>query len=98
MTATISNIKTKFKERIGEDIVITVEAGRRRTKTHEGILSEAYPSVFIVELNNGEDDDLYERVSFSYRDILTNTIEVKFPDEVEETEVETEEDKETEEV
>lgn len=94
MTATISNIKTKFKERIGEDIVITVEAGRRRTKTHEGILSEAYPSVFIVELNNGEDDDLYERVSFSYRDILTNTIEVKFPDEVEETEG----DKETEEV
>lgn len=87
MTATISNIKTRFKERIGEDIVITVEAGRRRTKTHEGILSEAYPSVFIVELDNG--DDLYDRVSFSYRDILTNTIEVDFPDEI--TEVEEEE-------
>lgn len=96
MTTTISNIKTKFKERIGEDIVITVEAGRRRTKTHEGVLSEAYPAVFIVELDNGEDDDLYERVSFSYRDILTNTIEVDFPDEI--TEADLEEEKEIEEV
>lgn len=80
MTTTISNIKTRFKERIGEDIVITVEAGRRRTRTHEGTLSEAYPSVFIVELDNEEEEDLYDRVSFSYRDILTNTIEVDFPE------------------
>lgn len=80
MTTTISNIKTRFEELIGEDIVITVEAGRRRTRTHEGRLSEAYPSVFIVELDNEEEEDLYERVSFSYRDVLTNTIEVDFPE------------------
>lgn len=80
MTTTISNIKTRFEGLIGENIVITVEAGRRRTRTHEGTLSEAYPSVFIVELDNEEDDDLYERVSFSYRDVLTNTIEVDFPE------------------
>ncbi len=80
MTTTISNIKTRFEGLIGEDIVITVEAGRRRTRTHEGTLSEAYPSVFIVELDNEEDDDLYERVSFSYRDVLTSTIEVDFPE------------------
>lgn len=87
MTTTIGNIKTRFEELIGEDIVITVEAGRRRTRTHEGTLSEAYPSVFIVELDNEEDDDLYERVSFSYRDVLTSTIEVDFPEfQVEESE------------
>lgn len=80
MTTTISNIKTRFEGLIGEDIVITVEAGRRRTRTHEGRLSEAYPSVFIVELDNEEEEDLYERVSFSYRDVLTNTIEVDFPE------------------
>lgn len=80
MTTTISNIKTRFEGLIGENIVITVEAGRRRTRTHEGTLSEAYPSVFIVELDNEEDDDLYERVSFSYRDVLTSTIEVDFPE------------------
>ena len=94
MTTTISNIKTRFEELIGEDIVITVEAGRRRTRTHEGRLSEAYPSVFIVELDNEEEEDLYERVSFSYRDVLTNTIEVDFP----EFPIEEDEELETEEV
>lgn len=79
MTATINNIKTKFEELIGEDIVITVEAGRRKTKTHEGTLTETYPAVFVVELDNHSSEDLYERVSFSYADVLTNSIEVEFP-------------------
>ncbi len=94
MTTTISTIKSKFEDLVGEDIVITVEAGRRRTRTHEGTLSEAYSSVFIVELDNEEEEDLYERVSFSYRDVLTNTIEVDFP----EFQEEFSEERETEEV
>lgn len=94
MTATINNIKTKFEELIGEDIVITVEAGRRKTKTHEGVLAETYPAVFVVELDNNGDDELYERVSFSYADVLTSSIEVDFP----EAGFALEEAKETEEV
>lgn len=91
---TIGTIKTRFEELIGEDIVITVEAGRRSTRTHIGILSEAYPSVFIVELDNEKDEDLYDRVSFSYRDVLTSTIEVDFP----EFQIEENEELESEEV
>lgn len=80
MTATISNIKTKFEELIGEDIVIVVEAGRRKTKTHIGVLSETYQSVFVVELeDDGSNDESVDRVSFNYTDVLTNSIEVEFP-------------------
>lgn len=78
MTATINDIKGKFEDLVGEDIVITVEAGRRKTKTHAGVLTETYPAVFVVELNNG-DEDLYERVSFNYADVLTESIEIEFP-------------------
>ncbi|SHE63571.1 Uncharacterized protein Veg [Atopostipes suicloacalis DSM 15692] len=78
MTATIENIKDKFTELVGEKIIITVEAGRRKTTTHKGTLAETYPAVFIVELDNYEDS--YERVSYSYADVLTNAIEVNFPD------------------
>lgn len=77
MAMTIDSIKNEFEKLIGEDIVIIVEAGRRRTTTHKGKLTETYPSVFIVELNDSEDS--YERVSFSYADVLTETIEVDFP-------------------
>ena len=77
MTATIENIKDNFTERIGENIVITVEIGRRKTTTHKGTLTETYPAVFVVELENCEDS--YEHVSYSYADVLTNAIEVDFP-------------------
>lgn len=79
MTATIGNIKDKLTELIGEDIVITVEAGRKKTTTHVGRLTETYPAVFVVELNDCKDS--YERVSYSYADVLTNSIEIDFPDE-----------------
>lgn len=78
MTATINNIKDTLKELIGENVVITVEAGRKRTRVHEGRLTETYPAVFVVELDDCE--DLYERVSFSYADVLTKSIELEFPD------------------
>ncbi|HLR91967.1 MAG TPA: Veg family protein [Atopostipes sp.] len=77
MTATIGDIKNKLTGLIGEDIVITVEAGRRKTTVHEGTLAETYPAVFVVELDDCEDS--YERVSFSYADVLTDTIEIDFP-------------------
>lgn len=79
MTATIGNIKDKLTELIGEDIVITVEAGRKKTTTHVGRLTETYPAVFVVELNDCKDS--YERVSYSYADVLTNSINIDFPDE-----------------
>ncbi len=79
MTTTINNIKDTFDELVGEDIVITVEAGRRKTKTHAGTLSETYPAVFVVELSNN-DEESYDRVSYSYADVLTSSIEVDFPD------------------
>ncbi len=91
MTATINSIKDRFTELVGEDIVVTVEMGRSRTVTHEGELSDTYPAVFVVELEN-EGEDLYDRVSYSYADVLTDTIQVDFPN------VEKSEDEETEEL
>lgn len=79
MTTTINSIKDTFDELVDENIIIVVEAGRRKTKTHTGTLTETYPAVFIVELNNNGEES-YERVSFSYADVLTNSIEVDFPD------------------
>ena len=78
MTATINNIKETFEELVGEKLIVTVDAGRGRKIIHEGILTETYPSLFVVELDNGEDS--YERVSFSYADVLTDSIDINFPE------------------
>lgn len=91
MTATINNIKETFGKLVGEKIIVTVDAGRGRQIIHEGILTETYPSLFVLELDDGEDS--YENVSFSYADVLTDSIDINFPDH---PEVVFHEDKETE--
>lgn len=89
MTATINNIKDRFNALVGEDIVVTVEMGRSRTVTHEGTLSEVYPAVFVVELDEVAQES-YERVSYNYTDVLTDTIQINFPNEENPDEEETE--------
>lgn len=79
MTTTIDSIKDKFEDLLGEEIVIIVEAGRRKTKTHKGTLTETYPAVFVVELETSIGES-YDRVSFSYADVLTESIEIDFPE------------------
>lgn len=78
MTTTINSIKDTLAELVGEDIIVTVEAGRRKTTIHEGKLADTYPSLFVVDLDE-EGSESYERVSFSYADVLTDSIEVEFP-------------------
>ena len=78
MTATINNIKDRFNELVGEDIVVTVEMGRSKTITHEGVLTETYPAIFVVELDERSQES-YERVSYNYTDVLTDTIQIDFP-------------------
>ena len=78
MTATINNIKDRFNELVGEDIVVTVEMGRSKTVTHEGVLTETYPAIFVVELDERSQES-YERVSYNYTDVLTDTIQIDLP-------------------
>lgn len=77
----ISGIKKHIKNRIGSPIQVIAQAGRKRQIKRKGILSEVYPSLFVVNLD--QEENQFERVSFSYSDILTSTVEVKFLDEVE---------------
>ena len=43
--------------------------------TRRGILENVYPSVFIVKLEASGSG--YQRVSYSYSDVLTSTVKLK---------------------
>lgn len=76
MPSELSEIKTYLEDRVGEEISVTVQMGRKKKKERKGVLKETYRSVFIVDLNQDEND--FDRISYSYRDVLTNTIELEF--------------------
>ncbi|KRK36968.1 MULTISPECIES: Veg family protein [Levilactobacillus] len=76
MPTSLANIKNKLDERIGEKLMVIAQAGRKKTTERHGILRETYPAVFVVDLD--QDENSFERVSYSYTDILTKNIEVDF--------------------
>lgn len=76
---TLIEIKQGLESHVGQRLKLKANGGRRKTIIRSGILAETYPSVFIVELD--QDENAFERVSYSYADVLTETVELNFLDE-----------------
>ncbi|WP_216831190.1 biofilm formation stimulator Veg [Alkalihalobacterium elongatum] len=74
MAKTLLDIKRELDENVGKRIAIKANGGRRKTIERTGFLEETYPSVFIIKLD--EQQNAFERVSYSYADILTETVEL----------------------
>ncbi|WP_018924721.1 biofilm formation stimulator Veg [Salsuginibacillus kocurii] len=74
MGKTLFEIKQSLDENVGKRITLKANGGRRKMVESSGLLEETYPSVFIVKLD--KDKHPIERVSYSYTDILTETVEL----------------------
>lgn len=68
------DIKRSLEAHVGSKIRLRANGGRRKTIERTGTLEEIYPSVFIVKLD--EEQHSFKRVSYSYADILTESVEV----------------------
>ncbi|NLJ78062.1 MAG: Veg protein [Tissierellia bacterium] len=75
----LAKIQDEIEGCIGKRVILKANKGRKRTTTREGILEEAYPSLFVVRICNQFDS--VRRVSYTYSDILTGTVEVTVCDE-----------------
>jgi uncharacterized protein Veg len=78
MPKTLSDIKKTLDSNIGRRLTLRANGGRRKTIERCGILAETYPSVFVIELDQQE--NAFKRVSFSYADVLTETVKLTFLD------------------
>ncbi|QTH43008.1 Veg family protein [Cohnella sp. LGH] len=71
---TLLDIKRSLEPHVGSKIMLRANGGRRKTIERTGVLEEIYPSVFIVKLD--QEQHTFKRVSYSYADILTESVEV----------------------
>lgn len=79
MPKTLADIKKALDLNLGKRLMLKANGGRRKTIERSGVLTETYPSIFIVELD--QDEHAFERVSYSYTDVLTESVELTFTDE-----------------
>jgi uncharacterized protein Veg len=67
-------IKRSMETHVGQKIMLRANGGRKKTIERSGVLEETYPSVFVVKLD--EENHNSKRVSYSYVDILTESVEI----------------------
>jgi len=77
----VAKIRKDLEGCIGKKVILKANKGRKKTTIKEGILESAYPSLFVVKISN--EYDSVRRVSYTYSDVLTSTVEITVCDEIE---------------
>ena len=73
---TIDKIKYSINNRLGDSVKVIYNGCRNKREEYTGIISETYNYIFIIKMGSNE------KKSFSYTDVLTNTIEINFDNNV----------------
>ena len=68
---TIDAIRDNITNHIGNEILVIHNEGRNRILEYHGKVVEVYPNIFIVLDDGG-------KRSFSYHDVLTETVKISF--------------------
>lgn len=70
----LATIRKGLESHVGERIRVRANKGRRKIIEKEGILEKTYPSIFVVQID--EERAGNRRVSYTYTDVLTETVEL----------------------
>lgn len=67
----INITKDEIARSVNKKVIISVYGLRNRISRYEGIIYKAYPNIFTILIDGKEK-------SFSYRDIITGDIKIKY--------------------
>lgn len=68
-------VRNAVVRNVGRKVRIKANKGRNKVDIAEGVISETYPCVFLIELDGGFSDSV-KTLSFSYTDVLTKEVEL----------------------
>ncbi|GAA0744134.1 Veg family protein [Clostridium oceanicum] len=70
----LASIKKDIESHVGDKVTLKANGGRRKTFVNKGTIEKAYPSIFVIRL----EDDTQRKVTYSYSDVLTKTVQLDF--------------------
>lgn len=80
MAKTLLEIKKVLEANVGKKVTVQANGGRKKMIERSGLLEGIYPAVFTVKLDKSEHS--VERLSYSYTDVLTETVKLTMPEEI----------------
>ena len=69
----VKAVRNAVYRAIGSRVVVKANRGRHRFDVNEGVIKEVYPHVFMIQINDSE-EDAGKTVSYTYTDILTKDV------------------------
>lgn len=70
----LTEIKADLDAYVGKKIRLKANRGRKKVVERVGVLEKTYPNIFVVKIDERRSSP--RRMSFSYSDILTETVEL----------------------
>ncbi len=71
----VNYVRNAVMNQTGKKVKIRINRGRHKVDVSEGIISETYPSIFLVKIQEAKNMPV-KTVSYSYTDILTKDVEL----------------------
>jgi uncharacterized protein Veg len=72
--AVLEAIRERLDSHLGEKVKVRASEGRRRVFEREGVLEKTYNSIFVIRF----EDEESRHMSWSYIDVLTDAVEIRF--------------------
>lgn len=75
VSATVGNVRQAVSKHIGSKVLVKSNLGRHKYDITEGVITETYPCIFLVQVKNKEEDTV-QTVSYSYTDVITRDVQL----------------------
>lgn len=76
VSATVGKVRQAVSKHVGSRVLVKSNLGRHRYDITEGVITETYPSIFLVQVTN-EEEDIVQTISYSYTDVITKDVQLK---------------------
>ena len=73
----LNRVRASVLQQCGSKVKIQLDRGRNKVDIQEGVIQNAYPSVFTILINDEGDGNPPQLLSFSYTDSITRDIRMK---------------------
>lgn len=73
----ISKVRASVHQQCGSRVMIQLDRGRNKIDIQQGVIQNAYPSVFTILVEDTNGGNPPQLLSFSYTDIITREIRMK---------------------
>lgn len=73
----IYKVRASVLQQMGQKVLIQLDRGRNRVDIQEGVIKGVYPCVFTVLVDDENESNPPQLLSFSYADVLTRDVRMK---------------------